>query len=65
MAKPLFEAPGSSPGIFLSFCNAIDLIQRGNELYDSATFFLNTFLAEILIDVLANTTILMHHKHNC
>ena len=35
-------------------------------LYDSTTFFLNTFLVEILIDVLPNTkTILMPHKHNC
>ena len=65
MTKPLFEAPGSRPRIFLSFfCNAIELIHQGNVLYDSATFFLNTFLVEILIDVWPNTTtILMHHKH--
>ena len=33
-------------------------MQQGNELHDLATFFLNTFLVEILIDVWANTTFL-------
>ena len=67
MVKPLFEAHGSSSRIFFSFfCNAIELIQQGTELYDSVTFFLNTFLVEILTDVRPNTTtILMPHKYNC
>ena len=51
MVKPLFEASGSSSRIFLSFFNTTELIQQENKLYDCATFFVNTFLVEILIDV--------------
>ena len=61
IAKPLFEAPRSNSRIFLSFFffgNTIEPMQQGNELHDLATFFLNTFLVEILIDVWANTTFL-------